>query len=493
MLFINNRGQQMNKYIVSSIVLILLLNGFSLIGVTREDTSSHPTSTLEKYDMVIISPGEFSQELQPFIEHKNTFNVKTFLKTVEEIYNEYSGRDEPEQIKYFIKDAIESYEIKYVLLVGGRDGQSNDWYVPERKSNCYTSFGDHGYSTDLYYADVYKYENDTLVFEDWDSNGNGIFAEWSWQPFGDYDYIDYRPDICLGRLACRNINEVTTVVNKIIEYETNTPDPSWFNRFITLGNDLLVPDPHRDYTGIAEGDVICDIASHIMGSQDFDTQRLYPSDGSLVDSSDFIDAFNLGAGFMLLTAHGSPLSLRSHDINSTEGIIVFNAFKDMAKINNEEKLPIIVNLGCHSSQFNVTLSNLLSEIINSGGLNKYIASNQFYKYNWAPECINWWWVRLSEGGAIATIGNTHYGKMEKGNTPYYFLEDLNPWIVLRFFENYANQSSDVLGDIFAQTITDYVDMVGGVNGGARYPPLQRNTVEEWVLFGDPSLKIGGYS
>ena len=34
---------------------------------------------------------------------KNTFNVKTFLKTVEEIYNEYSGKDEPEQIKYFIK------------------------------------------------------------------------------------------------------------------------------------------------------------------------------------------------------------------------------------------------------------------------------------------------------------------------------------------------------------------------------------------------------
>ncbi|RLF51297.1 MAG: peptidase C25, partial [Thermoplasmata archaeon] len=71
------------------------------------------------YDMVIIAPSEFSDALQKLVEHKNNYGVKTFLMTTEEIYSKYNGRDEPEKIKYFIKNAIEQYGIKYVLLVGG--------------------------------------------------------------------------------------------------------------------------------------------------------------------------------------------------------------------------------------------------------------------------------------------------------------------------------------------------------------------------------------
>ena len=50
----------------------------------------------DDFDLVIISPGEFTSELQPLITHKNNMGVKTFLKTTEEIYDEYSGEDKPE-------------------------------------------------------------------------------------------------------------------------------------------------------------------------------------------------------------------------------------------------------------------------------------------------------------------------------------------------------------------------------------------------------------
>ena len=56
----------------------------------------------DEYDMVIIAPERFSNDLQPLIVHKNSYGIQTTLKTTESIYNEYSGRDQPEKIKYFI-------------------------------------------------------------------------------------------------------------------------------------------------------------------------------------------------------------------------------------------------------------------------------------------------------------------------------------------------------------------------------------------------------
>ncbi|GAH07625.1 unnamed protein product, partial [marine sediment metagenome] len=72
----------------------------------------------DEYDLVVIAPSEFTVSMQPLIQHKNTHGLTTTLMTTEEIYDEYSGRDEAEQIKYFIKDALETLGVEYVMLVG---------------------------------------------------------------------------------------------------------------------------------------------------------------------------------------------------------------------------------------------------------------------------------------------------------------------------------------------------------------------------------------
>ena len=200
----------------------------------------------DDYDLLIIAPSVFADDLQPLIEHKNNIGIKTMLKTTEEIYSQYNGRDEPEKIKYCIKDCIEKYGIKYVLLVGGlksivyakpRDNKNagvRGWYVPVRYSNWrYWEGDDPGFITDLYYADIYKYEDGEIKFDDWDSNGNGIFAEWT--QFKK-DYLDLYPDVYLGRLACRNEREVKDMVAKIISYETKDKS-QWFYRIIGITGD----------------------------------------------------------------------------------------------------------------------------------------------------------------------------------------------------------------------------------------------------------------
>ena len=200
-------------------------------------TSFYP----DLYDLVIIAPQEFSDLLQPLVTFKNSKNMRTFLKTTEEIYSEYSGADKPERIKYFIKDAIENYNITYVMLAGGlksilyakpRDDKNqgtSGWLVPVRYSNL--EEGEPGYCCDLYYADIFKEGGE---FDNWDSNGNGIYAE---RGSFNRDELDLYPDVSLGRLACRTTTEVEDVVNKIINYEQSPADSSWFNKIVAITGD----------------------------------------------------------------------------------------------------------------------------------------------------------------------------------------------------------------------------------------------------------------
>jgi len=68
------------------------------------------------------------------------------------------------------------------------------------------------------------------------------------------------------------------------------------------------------------------------------------------------------------------------------------------------------------------------------------------------------------------------------------LQGLGGWIEPRFFYNYAKENKDILGETHSNTIIDYINTFN-VNNDR----IDRKTVEQWVLLGDPSLKIGGYS
>ncbi len=219
-------------------------------------------SAAGSYKLLIISPPKFTDALQPLVEHKNSIGIPALLKTTDEIYASYSGRDEPEKIKYAIKDTIEEYGIKYVLLVGGlkskiyakpRDDTNagiKGWYVPVRYSNCrYWEGDDPGVITDLYYADIYKYEDGDVTFDDWDSNGNGIFGEFTQS---SQDDLDLYPDVYVGRLACRNLKEVEDLVNKIIAYE-NSNKEDWFYRMIGITGDGFLDQQDLNITWDVNG------------------------------------------------------------------------------------------------------------------------------------------------------------------------------------------------------------------------------------------------
>jgi hypothetical protein len=266
------------------------------IEITYDFDDVYPFPTGEEYDMVIIAPRKFALALYKLVRHKNNVGVKTFLKTTESIYRQYYGVDKPEEIKLFIKDAIEEHDIKYVLLVGGLRNQiwgnprehrnygARWWYVPVRYHNFYDdpehplSFAkihDPGVITDLYYADVFK---EGGVFDDWDSNNDSIIGAWNFLPDPENvsnDTIDMDPDVALGRLACRNILEVRIVVNKIVNYEKTAADSSWFKKMISISGDGFMDQEDLDFqwdtNGLPDGEYTIYAASQVNENEPFGT------------------------------------------------------------------------------------------------------------------------------------------------------------------------------------------------------------------------------
>jgi hypothetical protein len=254
----------------------LLIAAHADYTLTYTPPTCSPFPAKASYNLVIIAPEKFSSALQPLIDHKNNHGITTYLKTTEDIYTQYTGVDKPEQIKYFIKDAIETQGITSVLLIGGlknvvfarpRDDQnqgSKAWYLPVRYTNLWDNpkfpltaeiaLFDPGVISDLYYADVYGPNGS---FSSWDPNSDGVFAAWNRPGIQNDTGIDLYPDVNLGRLPCTSLAEVKTVVKKIITYETTTYGSDWFKKMTVISGDGFLDQTdlniHWDTNSVSNG------------------------------------------------------------------------------------------------------------------------------------------------------------------------------------------------------------------------------------------------
>lgn len=455
----------------------------------------------DDFDMAIIAPSKFSKAVQPLIEHKNSTGVKTFLKTTEEIYEKYPGFDKPEQIKYFIKDAKETCNISYVLLMGGlksylygnpRDDAnqgSKHWNVPVRYTNTVEvgAFNDPGFLSDLYFMDIYDGEGN---FSSWDSDGDGIFARWKYTG-GNRDVIDFYPDVYVGRLACRNVLEVKIVVNKIIRYESQPIDSSWYKKMVVVAGDGFDDSPYG--TNWCEDELFCDMFLSYMDG--FEPVKLYASNKDNNSkytplTSNIIREINAGCGFIVFAGHGCPYKWVTNwpgEFNSSienGGISIFN----FLRVRNGKKLPICcIEGGCHNSMFNVSLIATFFDKDNSRHLMTYGKP--------IPECLGWTFVRKQGGGAIANFGypsSTYCSPGEKGdldgdgvNEPDIF-EIWRPYMVRQYYK-LIGEGKEFLGEVAGGAVRNYLFAHPDVHS-----VYDAKIIEQVIFFGDPSLKIGGY-
>ena len=420
---------------------------------------------------MIISPKKFERALQPLVCHKEKHGIPTYLATLDEVYEKmyWQGRDQAEKIKYYIKNAIENWGIEYVLLVGGKNGQSKNWNLPARYINLANDYEAYILS-DLYFADIYDNDGN---FSSWDPDMDGVYAEWLIGEQPEDNYIDIHPDIAVGRLATRNVLEVKIVVEKIINYENTAYNKSWFKNMVAIAGDTYPQVLNNKWVGY-EGEYDTDRAFENMTG--FNQIKLYSSQGNLT-LKNIIKFISNGCGFVYFSGHGSAISWSTHLPNSTawtDSLITYN----MISLKNYKKLPICVIGGCHNLQFDVTVFNLFNKTRLGRGEAVF-------------ECGGEWMTRKIGGGSVATLGSTALGHTKEDKISFTGGTDQ---IELEFFRQYRKENVDIIGDAWKNAINLYVDTypVNWVDDPTNDSWVDFQIPSTWMLMGDPTLKIGGY-
>jgi hypothetical protein len=454
----------------STILVLLMVLPTLATATTTPPTPPQPTPQ-GTYDLLIVTPRQFRLTLQPLVAHKNKIGIRTILVTTDTVYQQtyWQGRDQAEQLKYYIKNAIEAWGIHYVLLIGGRknQGPTEQWWIPVRYSHLdrpYETYPETKFLTDLYFADIY---NTNGTFSSWDDNQNGIFAEWPVNSTA-LDRPNLTPDISLGRIPCTNTNELRIIIRKIIQYE-NKPkqNTSWFNTMIVAAGDTY---PGR--TPYYDGEIYTQQGLNLMTG--FTPVQLYTSTGTLKNGRDIVRAINKGAGFVWLSGHGNPKVWGTHPPNDNNTWINLR-MRQLVSLHNHKKLPVLITgSGCFNSMFNVSLRSHSPWVFGIP----------------VGYCISYAFMVQPDGGSIATIGSTAFSYESPDiSLGYGGIE----WLDRQFFAEYAVNHTTILGDTWAAAVTsvinhcpiDYND--ASSNGAA----LVAKNIQQWILFGDPSLQIGG--
>lgn len=430
------------------------------IQIVYDEAPPTPVSS-NKYSLMVITPSEFSESLQPLIEHKNAYGVPTILVTLDEIYSSSIGQDNPEKIKFFIKNAVENWNTEYVLLVGDMKK------LPIRVTLA--SWWERDLLSDLYYADIYNSSGD---FCSWDANGNNLFGEID-HDGNDLDGVDLYADVHIGRLPCSDTNEVITIVNKIITYEEDTYGQIWFKRFVLAGGDTFPP-----YLGappsVYEGEITnIKVAQNLPG---FNTTFLWASTNTLNPLS-FNRAINRGTGFVSYSGHGFEHGWGTYRPNSeTKRGMIWYFTPYIIGFNNENKLPIIFLDACLTAKLDFNFTDLQHYFPETVHL-----LTRIFKLSEDPSvsypCFAKGLLAKGNGGAIATIGSTR--------TAYTYVDAYGVYggagyLNVHFFASYTEGAT--AGEMLTGAQNAYIQNVGP----------DYFTLEEFILLGDPSLMVGGY-
>ena len=395
------------------------------------ETAKIPFASTDSYDLLIIAPDKWLDEVETLRLHKESHGVRTLVMGLNEIYSKYFGNDEQEDIKYAIKDALDRYGIKYVLLVGSADD------IPVRYSYAYDG-NEARFASDLYYADIYDGNGE---FSSWDTNGNGYYAEYDHN--GQRDDVDGYPDVYIGRLACSSDTDVKNVIQKIITYENLASGAEWMGKAVAFAG-----DSHDDNDGVYEGEVVKEKAFSYLPS--FEREYIFTSDGTLSKAS-IKEKFSEGGALFNFEGHGNRMRWATHPPGDFDTWLGFD-ITDVASFSNNERTPVVILSACETGQFD------------------------------KGTCLAWQLVRKSTGGGIATFAAAG---LSWGYLGDYAPSGLSGYMDVLLCKNFKIGSH--LGEMWGNSISTYI-MTQRLNDAIQY-----KTIEEWTLFGDPSLMIGGYS
>ena len=154
-------------------------------------------------------------------------------------------------------------------------------------------------------------------------------------------------------------------------------------------------------------------------------------------------------------------------------------FYHMLGLKNKDKLPIVFFNACLTARLDYNIANLLVDIVYFSSPLPKLGKRDDITFPVLYTCIAWSMISKPNGGAVATIGATRvsYGMIDESG-------EVNGgccYLALKFFESLSE--SEYISEMLVSAGNDYLN-----NAYWRDPFI----LEEIVLLGDPTLRIGGY-
>ena len=372
------------------------------------DESSSLQSPRTDIDYIIITHDLFAGAIQELADYREAKGLRVEIVKIQDIYDEFSyGNKDANAIKSFLTYAFNNWNSAdhptYVLLVGDASIDYRDDTGNFAKGN-------------VDFIPTYLTQTFTL--------GDTPTDNW----FACVQGSDLYPDMLIGRLCVKTVEDVTSIVNKIKTYEEGSAG-TW-NKKVILASD-------NDTAFVSVSDELAKLLP-----ANYSAEKIYLENYTDVNkaTSDLIDKMNAGCLITNYTGHGS--------VDNWAGEFLFHTTDDKDQIprndvdllNNGDKLTFVMTLNCLNGFF----------------------PNYLDKYSLAEEL-----VRAENKGAVACLAPTGLGFTSQHES-----------LATNMFNNLFVKGENIAGRLVTQSKINAYDETKAAD-----------IIETFVLFGDPATEL----
>ncbi|MDZ4832121.1 MAG: C25 family cysteine peptidase [Phycisphaerae bacterium] len=345
---------------------------------------------------LVVAPARFRAALAPFLEHRRSASPHlhgSAFAPLELVLAVSEGRDDAEKLKHYLYARWKSCGTRSCLLVGDCDVMPMRSMALDRATE--PAFNWAFYPCDLYYSDVARADGS---FDDWNAAADDFHAGYFGEVHGEsikdgpinFDAIDYRPDVAVGRWPVSTPEQAAAVAAKTIAFEAEL-DAKPRAGFFAVGGWVDVRERVRVF------------AARLAVNYDVEVFLHDASDSTAPDEAHMRTALATHPRWIFHTGHGSP--------GAYEGCLAMNT---LTGVQQTDALPICVSAGCSTSE--VMTQAPYQPYVDVAGI-QHIGTNAGERFTSPPPPPNVYQtgasnstslaeelVRREHGGAVATIG-----------------------------------------------------------------------------------------
>ena len=213
-----------NNPVVKSRLQILVEN-YEDKDIFYKLTRTRPDSA---YDYIIVTASVYEDDFQPLVDFHEQRGYQTKIKLIQDILSSYSGVDDADRLRNYLKDEYAQNPFQYVLLGGDNE------LIPHRGLYGIVNQGtpyvkiDYDIPADMYYACLDR-TSSPGDGPDWNNDND--------DKWGEPNEADLMAEFYIGRICLNNSSEIANFINKTITY-LETPVAYELKSALLIGENL---------------------------------------------------------------------------------------------------------------------------------------------------------------------------------------------------------------------------------------------------------------